>query len=733
MFKEEEKYLEYTLDKIDEELKKANVELKELCKKGTTLSFEDRKRGEHFNINAMADTVGHKIGVLNRAISKPYFGRIDFSFSDNLNEVKKIYIGKTGIISNSNSVVTDWRAPISSLYYDSNIGNVEYQCPQGTIRGIMSLKRQINIKDSKLIDAVDASLVTGDELLKPYLSQNADNKMKIIISSIQKEQNKIIRKSPSTNIIVQGVAGSGKTSVALHRIAYLIYELSNKIHPEQFLVLGPNKYFLDYVSSILPDLEISPVNQETYFELVKEYIGRSCKVSLKEENIINVNDLEYRKIQALKSSLEFKKLVDDFMSVYLEKYAVIKDFVIDGEVVFDKEKVKSFLFMLDNKIPNYNKAYQMLSVRLKDNLNDIYNNLNRKYKEVYTKMAFDDPERKKIVAKSTALYNELKVNGKKIVKKYIKEIDNNVINIYMMFIMNLTTENTGLDEKTLLLLKKETLLDLKKKKMGFEDLPALVYINYLITKKKLDYKYIIIDEAQDYGEFHFDVLKTINPDSNFAIYGDLAQSIYSYKSVESWEKLNTNVFDGKFELLDLSKSYRTTKEITENANVILDYMGLDAAVPVIRNGNNVYYAEEADNLDYKISKIKELQERKYETIAIICKTDKEAKKLNSDLIKRGIDAKYISNKDSLYDGNILTLTSLSAKGLEFDSVIINDASEGVYSSLSDTDMHLLYVASTRALHELIILYKDNIVEVFRGAIENKPQDGKEGKKIFCKK
>lgn len=396
MFKEEEKYLEYTLDKIDEELKKANVELKELCKKGTTLSFEDRKRGEHFNINAMADTVGHKIGVLNRAISKPYFGRIDFSFSDNLNEVKKIYIGKTGIISNSNSVVTDWRAPISSLYYDSNIGNVEYQCPQGTIRGIMSLKRQINIKDSKLIDAVDASLVTGDELLKPYLSQNADNKMKIIISSIQKEQNKIIRKSPSTNIIVQGVAGSGKTSVALHRIAYLIYELSNKIHPEQFLVLGPNKYFLDYVSSILPDLEISPVNQETYFELVKEYIGRSCKVSLKEENIINVNDLEYRKIQALKSSLEFKKLVDDFMSVYLEKYAVIKDFVIDGEVVFDKEKVKSFLFMLDNKIPNYNKAYQMLSVRLKDNLNDIYNNLNRKYKEVYTKMAFDDPERKKL-------------------------------------------------------------------------------------------------------------------------------------------------------------------------------------------------------------------------------------------------------------------------------------------------------------------------------------------------
>lgn len=303
----------------------------------------------------------------------------------------------------------------------------------------------------------------------------------------------------------------------------------------------------------------------------------------------------------------------------------------------------------------------------------------------------------------------------------------------MMFIMNLTTENTGLDEKTLLLLKKETLLDLKKKKMGFEDLPALVYINYLITKKKLDYKYIIIDEAQDYGEFHFDVLKTINPDSNFAIYGDLAQSIYSYKSVESWEKLNTNVFDGKFELLDLSKSYRTTKEITENANVILDYMGLDAAVPVIRNGNNVYYAEEADNLDYKISKIKELQERKYETIAIICKTDKEAKKLNSDLIKRGIDAKYISNKDSLYDGNILTLTSLSAKGLEFDSVIINDASEGVYSSLSDTDMHLLYVASTRALHELIILYKDNIVEVFRGAIENKAQDGKEGKKIFCKK
>lgn len=241
-----------------------------------------------------------------------------------------------------------------------------------------------------------------------------------------------------------------------------------------------------------------------------------------------------------------------------------------------------------------------------------------------------------------------------------------------------------------------------------------------MTKKKSDYKYIIIDEAQDYGMFHFAALKEINNYSNFAIYGDLAQSIYSYRSIDSWDDVNNLVFDKKCEILNLRKSYRTTMEITENANKILEKINLNAATPVIRHGVDVSYANEANNINYLISKINEFKLKEYKTIAIICKEENEAKKLNKILQKNGINSRYISNKDSEYSGGIFVLTSSSSKGLEFDAVIIKDASKDIYMSESDVDMHLLYVASTRALHELEILYDNDIASVYEDKIrENK--------------
>lgn len=711
---EEQKYLDYTLQKINLEIFKANEEMKQLIKSGTSLSFEDRKRGEHFNINARADGVDKRLGILKRSISTPYFGRMDVTLENE--ELKKIYLGKSSITSDSQIVVTDWRAPISSLYYDSEVGEVEFKAPGGQVKGNMSLKRQINIKDSKLIDVQDSSLVSNDDMLKTYLADNADNKMKIIIASIQKEQNDIIRKPSNANIIVQGVAGSGKTSVALHRIAYLIYELGNNISADQFLVLGPNEYFLNYVSSILPDLETSPVDQKTFIEFSRDYLEE--KILLKsEEESKNEREKEIsRKIKSFKTSIEYKRLIDEFMDRYLADGLVSNDFIINDEIIFTKEEVRNSLFSLDGITPNYERAYQVLSKKLKDNLTDIYDRVNKKYRDIYIKLSFEDDKRKKMTEKSSQLYDTLKNQGTRLLKKYINDIKENSTSIYSKFIIKLGNMSLPLSEKETLVFQKETLTDIKKKKIGFEDIPALLHINYRYTRKLQNYRYMVIDEAQDYGLFHFWVLKEINNNSNFAIYGDLAQSIYSYRSIDSWDKVNKEIFDSNCEILGLSKSYRTTIEITENANEILNYLDLKSAEPVIRYGLPVEFIDSAE-LNEKINIIKNLQTKDYKTVAIICKTEIEAEKLNKSLNNVGINSRYICQKDNEYSGGLFVLTSASSKGLEFDAVIINNASEDMYSTESDVDMHLLYVASTRALHELVILYDKNLTKVYEDNLE----------------
>lgn len=713
IFEEEQENLNKTLEVINKEIEKSESELDRLINIGKSLSFEDKKRGEHFNVNSEAYLITNKINHLKSSIPIPYFGRMDVS-SDKKN-ISKLYIGKTGILSGGVSYVTDWRAPISTLYYDNQIGEVQYEAPEGIITTYLNGKRQINIKDSKLVDVQDSTTLTNDELLKPYLSENADNKMKIIISSIQKEQNSIIRKPQYNNIIIQGVAGSGKTSVALHRIAYLIYILGNKANSEDFLVIGPNNYFLNYVSSVLPSLDVSPVIQQTYFEYAKKYLDE--KITFKND------DTEYsednKKIQEFKASLEYKELIDKFMNNYIKEKIIDDDFKVMDEVVMSKEQVRKYLFLNNEQIPDYDKLYQIMRTKFEDNIDKIYDSLNKKYKDMYKSLPIENPYRNEVIKKSSDLYKALYNDNNKNIKKYIKSIQKSSLEIYLEFIKYLGNCNTSLTLKQLLLLQKETLNNIKSKKATFVDLPALMHIKYRISKKSKDYKYIIIDEAQDYGLFHFDALKEINPNSYYAIYGDLAQSIYSYRSVKSWEDVNKYIFANEAELLNLNKSYRTTIEITENANSILKSLNLKLAEPVIRNGENVKFYDKAVDDDFKVEKIKQLQEKGFETIAVICKDAAEAKKTDKMLNSKGLNSTFICDKNEEYRGGLFTLTSADAKGLEFDAVIVNNASSNVYSSSSNVDLHLLYVACTRALHELIILYNKEIVDVFKDNVSEK--------------
>jgi len=397
----------------------------------------------------------------------------------------------------------------------------------------------------------------------------------------------------------------------------------------------------------------------------------------------------------------------------------MNDFEIDGETIYTKEEIKNILFSTSNQYPNFDKACNYFVYKYKENMPNIYDRINKKYRDIYIKLPKDNPTRKEMIDKSQKLYCLMKDKGTKLIKDYFKKLKIKPLDLYKIFISNLNSEQINLSEQEILMLQKDTLLSLKQKKVSFADLPALIHINYILSGKKIDYKHIVIDEAQDYGMFHFDVIKEIVPDNTtFSIYGDLAQSIYSYRSIDSWEDVNKNIFDETCQILNLNKSYRTTIEITNAANKVLKEMNLDLAIPVIRHGNKIELLNCSKDDSYRINKIKEWISKGYKTIAVICKTDKEAKEVYTDLCNKKINVKYISDKDNQYSGGVFVLTSAATKGLEFDAVIVNNASNQVYSENSDIDMHLLYVACTRALHEEIILYDDQPAKPF----ENKTKE-----------
>ena len=714
----ENKYLDYAERVLDKEIDRNIKEENELKEEMTHLSFEDKKRGAQIDLSSRIFDKAESIEQLKKAKEVPYFGRIDYKDSDS-DKTENIYIGKTGVSDNNNIVIYDWRSPVCGLYYDSEVGPVSYKSPAGIQKGDMLLKRQILIENGKLLNAVDTNLVTNDELLLPYLDTSTDNKMKTIIASIQKEQNSIIR-ADDNNIIVQGVAGSGKTSVALHRIAYLLYAKGKKSKSSNFLVLGPNDYFLNYISSVLPDLDTTPVDQKTFLELVNEYIGLDLSISSEPLS----NDKEKQQMQknigTLKGSLEYKKLLDDYIQECFDGNAIVSEgFKIDGKEVFSAEEIRNRLMFGQDEFFNFDKIKKYFKNQFKDNKSTIFGALNREYRDIYSNLPKDDPNRKIAVQKSIELEKLLYEQGEKLLDKYFKSISKSCLSIYVSFISELDKLNTNLTNKEVAMLQKDTLKAIRKKQIPFEDLAALLYLNYRLTSKKFNYTNIVIDEAQDYSLFAYNALKNVFPRAKFNIYGDLAQSIYPYRSIKSWDEVNNQVFDNSCNMLELSKSYRTTIEITETANNVLNWLHLTQANPVIRHGEDVEFINSKNNQNVLLDKINEWTNSGYKTIAIICKDELEAQNTHQYLTNNGIDCKYISNDDSKYEGNIFVITVSSSKGLEFDCTALSDASNSKYNVNDNVDMHLLYVASTRALHELCVLYNSNITKVYEGLAKDK--------------
>ena len=330
-------------------------------------------------VRNMSKEYSNKLKNLRKALMTPYFARIDFK-ENNINNVQKIYIGKTGILNDKYDViVTDWRAPIASIYYDGQLGKVKYDCPEGTIEGDLTKKRVYNIENSELKDYQDIDITTNDEFLQECLNENSEARLKNIISTIQSEQNKIIRAKMSKPLIVQGVAGSGKTTVALHRIAYLVYTYEKEFNPDEFLIIAPNKFFLDYISNVLPDLGVDYVRQQTFEEFMFENIEGNIEiepVNTELSNIVNKNgNIDLIKDSAsFKSSLIFKDIVDEFISDFLNNNLPKEDFKVTDIIIFTNEEIRE-MFMELFKNNSVNDSKKLLSGILQKRLGNISDEL----------------------------------------------------------------------------------------------------------------------------------------------------------------------------------------------------------------------------------------------------------------------------------------------------------------------------------------------------------------------
>lgn len=682
--------------------------------------------GDREELWKIADMKKIHIRNLKTSVNKPYFARIDFT-SDEDGKVSTVYIGKNGVIKNTDIIVTDWRAPISSLYYDAEIGRCSFEAPNGTISGNMSLKRQFEIELGELQEYFDVDLVSNDELLQKYLNSNNDARLKSIVSTIQKEQNDVIRKKIFDNIIIQGVAGSGKTTVALHRIAYLVYNYMKTIKQNQYLVIGPNPVFLKYIKSVLPDLDVSSVEQCTFEQFAQKYIDENISVNSSDKKVIdNIEGKNNSDVDKFKCSIKYKKMIDKFLKIYF--YSITSKSLMLGNFEVIPQNIMREIFEGTEEVysKDLNNKIEITIDRLCKYIEDNYDFITSRYNnysfELFKNVQTDE-EKNKMRNMFSKDRTELSKNCRSILRKYFNKSKVSTIKLYKLFISSINDYDIY-NYNNISELKRKTQKNIKNNSYDFEDLSALIYIKTALglNKNYERIKHTVIDEAQDLGEFNFYVLKESLPASTFSIFGDLAQSIYDYRGINNWNEVNEVMFSGNGEIVNFNKSYRTTAEIMESADDVLDSIGLSRSDMVVRHGNPVQVSEieDVNNIpEYIAEKICEYKEKGYKTIAVISKTDLLSNYINKALKMFGINIPNVTANDDLIDEKfrVCTISNQLAKGLEFDAVILNNANEEIYSSNSSLDMKLLYVALTRALHELDIVYSGTITKPLSGNLK----------------
>lgn len=706
-------------EKVREEILEAKKQLREETNHSLSNLWVKDNFYDLIEIGQYAKPISHKISeyeveaakiiALEKLLNSPYFARIDFKFQDE-DEYENIYIGRSSLIDDDSSeiYVYDWRSPISSIFYRFGIGEAFYEAPSGKITGEVNLKRQYEISNGKLEYFFDADIQIIDEFLRKMLSQNTSSKMKTIVETIQKDQDMIIRNMEMDLMMVQGVAGSGKTSVALHRAAYLMYQgLSDKLSSNNILIISPNTLFEQYISNVLPELGEKNVNSKTFEELIFNILN-GPKIETRNElleTLLSSNNNLMKSSMEFKFSSEFVEILNRFINDLPRRWIDFKDVYYDGKHISSRQLSK-------NRILN-EKRSTTLSSRLKHLEASILEEVHKNHKNrlekltdfvtTYKEHSFELEE----TARMLSIYESTR-----LVKKIRKFTELNSLELYRKLFINKSyfySLSKGMDlPENIEDILDSTFKNLNNDVLSYGDAVALSFLNLKlnINNGYSEIRQIVIDEAQDYYPIHFEILNLLFPKSRYTILGDINQTIGKQENLSLYERVNKILCKKKSTLITMDKSFRSTSEILEfskkflNDDFKINSFSRKGNAPIVHSSSTL--AELKDNI---INEIKTSIENNYKSIGLICKTEKEASSLY-EILKYEIQIKLIkSDSMATLDGTFIIPIYLS-KGLEFDSVLILNTDKNTY--YSKDDKNLLYIACTRALHRLSLFYTGEI-------------------------
>ena len=640
-----------------------------------------------------------------KMLNSPYFGRISFAFDDkkSADGIKRgsivaedgsfqIYIGVYSYIRDIKNIIYDWRSPIASMFYDFETGKAHYTAPKGQITGEINLKRQYKISSGELNFMFESDLTIDDEILQEQLSKNTSDKMKHIVATIQKEQNAIIRDEKSDVMIIQGVAGSGKTSIALHRVAYLLYRLKNKIYSENMMIISPNKVFSDYISNVLPELGEEQILQMTFNDIAEHELEPYCEFQTLYEQISELlenYDADLIERVKFKSSGEFLERLNEYIN-YIEEYNFQPEtfyYVQDeaGGYILEKPFEISELYLRERykaykRFPAM-KRLEMIFEDIVDKMIDFYNVKATKIRTITLKKRILGMFRNNSILDLYAGFY-----------KYIKRLD-----MYMPSKIKFNIDNKG----------KAKLIE--KVLIAYDDVAPILYLKSAVfgADTFLYVKHLLVDEMQDYTPVHYAFFNKLFVCKK-TILGDINQLVNPFNrsaSQENLAKIYSALPKTNVSVMTLLKSYRSTTEIVDFARRIIPN---DAIEVIERHGDApeiIKCANESEQTEKIAELIKEFT-AKFKSIGIICKTSPQAQNLHAALKNTG--AELLTIKSEKFENDLVITNAYLAKGLEFDCVILPDCGARNYSN--DIDRQMLYIGVTRALHKISVLYTGGLTE-----------------------